>query len=698
MSEAVFISAVQRITSGHLDLGGVITVATELVQAGQPSLAQQIYQVWIQFNPEHPQVYVAQFNRAGLNLDAGDVAGAKDALTQALAVNPEFLPAYINLGGVLERAGDLDGAIDQWRTVINKLASVTGTSIGYAIAALKQIGRVLADHQKMESAEVALQQCLTLNPRQYDVLGQVLALRMGQCKWPITVPWEGLDRKALVAGIHPLSMAVYTDDPMLQLAAASRYNTEMVDLQPEADLSCDRRHAAIDLNGRRLKVGYVSSDLRDHAVGYLMAELFEVHDRSKVEVFAYYCGPASTDGLNARIRGAVEHWTDIRSMTDAAAAAKIAADGVDILVDVNGHTRDAKTGLFSRRPAPIQVNWLGYPGTMGGPHHQYIVADPWIIPPDAELYYSEKVLRLPCYQPNDRKRAVAPERPTRAEADLPDHAVVFCCFNGPQKISRFMFARWMEILKRVEGSVLWLLHSTEETHERLRGYAEQAGVARERLIFAPKQHNAMHLARYPLADLFLDTSPYGAHTTASDSLWMGVPVLTLPGRAFASRVCGSLVSAAGLGDLVATSPQDYVERAVALGNDPAQLVALRTRLEAGRDTCDLFNMDKLVDRLEALYGEMVEDYQQGRLPQPDLTNLDAYFSIGTDLDHEGVEMLAVEDYPQIYKARLARRHLLRPLPSDGRFWTEADMVAAEALVGGVTAAVTPLPRKRAAGD
>ena len=698
MSEAVFISAVQRITAGQLDLGGVITVATELLQTGHSTLAQQVYRVWIQFNADHPQVYVAQFNRAGLHLDGGDIEGARDALSQALAVNPEFLPAYINLGGVLERSGDLDGAVDQWRTVINKLAAVTGPAIGYAVAALKQIGRVLADHQKLEPAEVALQQCLTLNPRQYDVLGQVLALRMGQCKWPISAPWEGSDRKSLVSGIHPLSMGVYTDDPMLQLAAASRYNSELVDLSPEADLSCDRRHAPIDLSARRLKVGYVSSDLRDHAVGYLMAELFEVHDRSKIEVFAYYCGPPSSDGLNARIRAAVEHWTDIRGMTDAAAAAKIAADGIDILVDVNGHTRDAKTGLFSRRPAPIQVNWLGYPGTMGGPHHQYIIADPWIIPPDHEIYYSEGVRRLPCYQPNDRKRAVAPERPTRAEAGLPDHAVVFCCFNGPQKISRFTFGRWMEILKRVEGSVLWLLHSAEETHERLRGYAEQAGVARDRLIFAPKQHNAMHLARYPLADLFLDTAPYGAHTTASDSLWMGVPVLTLPGRSFASRVCGSLVTAAGLGDLVATSPQDYVERAVALGSDPARIAALKTRLEANRMTCDLFNMDKLVTSLEALYADMVVEAQQGRLPRPDLTNLDAYFSIGTDLDHEGEEMLAVEDYPALYKTRLARRHLLRSLPADGRFWTEADIAAADALVGGATAAVTPMPRKRAAGD
>lgn len=698
MSESVFISAVQRTTAGQLDLGGLITMASDLTQSGHQALAQQIYKIWCQFNVGHPQLYVAHFNRAALHLEAGDLAGAREALDEAIALNPEFLPAYINLGGVLERSGDPDGALEKWRSVVTRLSQITGTAIGYDMAALKQIGRVLAEHQRLEAAEQALQQCLALNPNQYDVLGQMLALRMGQCKWPVATPWDGITRKGLVAGIHPLSMGVYTDDPMLQLAAASRYNVEMVDTLQEAQLASDRRNAPIDTSGRRLRVGYVSSDLRDHAVGYLMAELFEVHDKSKIEVFAYYCGPPSSDGLNARIRASVEHWADIRGLTDDAAAAKIAADGIDILVDVNGHTRDAKTAVFSRHPAPIQVNWLGYPGTMGGPHHHYIIADPWIIPPASEVYYSEKVVRLPCYQPNDRKRAVAAERPTRAEAGLPDHAVVFCCFNGPQKISRFTFDRWMEILKRVEGSVLWLLHSAEETHERLRSYAEQAGVARDRLIFAPKQHNATHLARYPLADLFLDTAPYGAHTTASDALWMGVPVLTLPGRSFASRVCGSLVTAAGLGDLVATSPRDYVERAVALGSDPVQIAALKARLEANRMTCDLFNMDKLVTSLEALYAEMAVDAQQGRSPRPDLTNLDAYFAIGTDLDHEGQEMLAVEAYPEIYRTRLAKRHLLRPLPADGRFWGEAEIAAAEALVGGATAAVTPLPRRRAAGD
>jgi predicted O-linked N-acetylglucosamine transferase (SPINDLY family) len=273
----------------------------------------------------------------------------------------------------------------------------------------------------------------------------------------------------------------------------------------------------------RLRIGYVSSDLREHAVGFLTAEIFELHDRDAVEVFAYYTGPNMTDATRARIEATVDHWTDISGLGDAEAARRIVHDEIDILVDVNGYTKDGRTKLFARRPAPIIVNWLGFPGTMGTPHHNYIVADDRVIPKEFEKYYTEKVLRLPCYQSNDRRRVVAEHRPSRAEAGLPEDAFVYCCFNGPQKITRSTFGRWMTILKGVPNSVLWLLSSNALTDERLRQLAAQHDVAPERLIFAPKLRNEYHLARYPLADLFLDSAPYGAHTTASDALWMGVP-------------------------------------------------------------------------------------------------------------------------------------------------------------------------------
>jgi predicted O-linked N-acetylglucosamine transferase (SPINDLY family) len=373
-------------------------------------------------------------------------------------------------------------------------------------------------------------------------------------------------------------------------------------------------------------------------------------------------------------------------MSDDEATARIAVDGIDVLVDVNGLTKDARTGVFARRAAPIQVNWLGFPGSMGSPYHHYIIADDWIIPPGSELYYSEKVVRLPCYQANDRRRIVAEHVPSRTESGLPEDGVVFCCFNGAQKISRFTFDRWMNILKRTPGSVLWLLNHAPETNARLGLEAEARGVARERIVFTPKVANPYHMARYKLADLFLDTSPYGAHTTASDALWMGVPVLTLSGRSFASRVCGSLVRSAGLPELVCDTPEEFVEQAVALAADPARLKSLRERLEASRDTCVTFDMDLLTSELEGLYQRMCEDHQAGLTPQPDLSNLDAYLEAGVQSNPDVEEMLAVSDYHERYVSALAARHRMRPLPADNKLWTSDQIARIDGRVIGETAA------------
>ncbi|MBV8650223.1 MAG: glycosyl transferase, partial [Alphaproteobacteria bacterium] len=304
------------------------------------------------------------------------------------------------------------------------------------------------------------------------------------------------------------------------------------------------------------------------------------------------------------------------------------------------------------------------------PPHHYVIADDWIIPRDHEIYYSERVLRLPCYQPNDRKRVVALQRPSRRDTKLPESGTVFCCFNGAHKISRFTFERWLTILSRVPGSVLWLLSSTEIAHEALRRFARERGIAPERLVFADKMANAAHLARYPLADLFLDTAPYGAHTTASDALWMGVPVLTLSGRSFAARVCGSLVRAAGLPELICETPEDYVDRAVALGRDAALLRQYRERLAAGRDACTLFDTPRLVRGLEDLYRQAWTEYREERLPRPDLRNLDVYLELGGEENHDEVEVQAIKDYRAWWRAKLARRNRFRPVSPDGRLWTD----------------------------
>jgi predicted O-linked N-acetylglucosamine transferase (SPINDLY family) len=644
---------------GVIDL---IRAAEKLKLGGELFAVESLYEGWIRANPDHPLLYAVLFNFSVILSDAGQIAEAKACLQRALELNPGFLPAYINLGRAFERLGDVPAAVRHWSGLLDQLPSIDAANIGLKTAALNQIARTLEAGNQDEPAEDMLRRSLEIDPQQREVAQHFLALRQRACHWPVVAPWERVGRDILMRGMSPLSAAAYTDDPLLQLAMAWNYNVTDVGT-PETAMDS---WPMATTRGGPLRIGYLSSDLREHAVGHLMAEVFNLHDRSAVEIFAYYCGPATTDPLHSNFIAAADHWVDVTGMDDASAARKIADDGIQILVDVNGYTREGRTKLLALRPAPIIVNWLGFPGTLGSPYHHYIVADDWIIPPDHEHYYSEKVLRLPCYQPNNRKRLVADICPTRSQAGLPEDGIVFCCFNGTHKITRFTLDRWLTILEGVAGSVLWLLAGTEGTNQRMRSYAAKRGIAPERLVFAPKIANPHHLSRYKLADLFLDTTPYGAHTTASDALWMGVPVLTVSGRCFASRVCGSLTRSAGLPELVCRTPDDFVKQAIALGCDRAALRLYREKLLAGRDTCVLFDTPLLVRELEALYRRMWTDLEADRLPCPDLTNLETYLQVGAKHDHEALEVQSIESYEAWWRERLERHNRFRPIPPDKR--------------------------------
>jgi predicted O-linked N-acetylglucosamine transferase (SPINDLY family) len=670
-----YVASLRAIALGELSLNNLLQAAQNLAAGGQSPQAINLYRAWIKTNAGHQLAHVALFNCAVLEAAAGDYPAAIRSLTTAISQNPDFLPAYVNLGGAYEKSGEAMKAIEIWRTGAARPVSPAPAQIGYITTLLKQTARVYSDLLMPDMAEKAVVQCLGIAPQHKDAMEQYVAFRLAQCKWPSVEPIESVDQSTIVKAMHPLSAAVYSDDPWLQLATAERYVRETCPSVSSPN-PADRRAATIDLTGRRIRIGYVSSDLRDHAVGYLMAELFERHDKDAIEVFTYYCGPASQSDLTRRAKAAIEHWRDIRDLSNEAAAALIARDQIDILVDVNGHTRDAKLGVFALRPAPIQVNWLGFPGTMGSPFHHYIIADDWIIPPGSEKYFSERVLRLPCYQPNDRRREVGP-MPSRADYGLPDGAFVFCCFNGTHKISRFAFERWMEIMRGVPNSVLWLLDAQPPVMQRMRESASALGVSGDRIIFTPRIKNALHLARYPLADAFLDTAPYGAHTTASDALWMGVPVVTFSGRGFASRVCGSLVRGAGLPELVADSPKGFVEIAIGLGQNPARAKTMRERLLSARRTSILFDTDLLTAKLEDLYREMILEYRGGALPKPNLDNLAHYLDIGARLPHEAEEMTGVADYEGIYSRAMAERHAMRPIAPDQRIWTPSAIEAAE---------------------
>jgi predicted O-linked N-acetylglucosamine transferase (SPINDLY family) len=668
-----FANALKRAVAREMPVADLLGAAERLAQGGERMLAGELYRAWVQHNADNPLLYAVYFNFGVVLSDNGDLPGARAAFSEAIRLNASFAPPYINLGSVLERMGAAGEAVQQWTAIANQLGMVNGDTIFHRTTALKQIGRVLETGRIEINAEEALKMSLDINPHQRDVTQHWIALRQTQCKWPVIEPWQYAPKKTLMQGMSPLSAGSYSDDPIFQLGNANHYYRYDV-ANSDGIGTAGSWPVPAAAPARRLRIGYVSSDMREHAVGFLTSEVFELHDREVVEVFIYYCGIPAEDTTKARIRSTVDHWCDITPMSDKQAARRIVEDEIDILVDLNGYTKDARPKLFALRPAPILVNWLGYPGTLATPHHNYIIADDFIVPEGSEVYYTEKVLRLPCYQPNDRKRVIA-ATPTRAEAGLPADAVIFCCFNGMQKISRFTFDRWMTILRQTPQGVLWLLAGTDETNERVLQLAEQRGIGRDRIVFAPRRANPEHLARYPLADLFLDTSPYGAHTTASDALWMGIPVLTIPGRSFPARVCGSLVKAAGLEELLCATPAEYVARAIELGNNPALLAQMKRKVAEKRADSILFNTDLLVRSLEQLYAQCWQDYCQNRLPIPDLRNLEIYHDIGCELDHEAAEFLTMTDYNAFYARKLALRNSLYPIPHDRRMWPAQSQTA-----------------------
>ena len=667
MVQNFYAGLVARAQARLLDLVELLNGAESLRASGFKQMGADLYQVWVEHNPDHPGCYAICFNLGIALSDVNDLNGAIAAYRKSLELNKDFLSVHVNLGGVLERNGHPDQAVAEWNLLVNTLEQVNDTNRNFKANALKQISRVYEAASQYNTAEGVLKTSIDLDPTQRDVIQHWVSCRQLQCKWPAIEPVHTLAPKDVKKVMSPLSLSIYADDPLLQMAAAYYYSKDDVGM-PAPYFTAGNWVPPVEPTRRPLRIGYLSSDLRGHAVGYLTAEIYELHDRRKVEVFVYYCGVRFEDEVKDRIRKTADHWQDINDLNDHQAAAQIINDKIDILIDLNGHTKDARTKMLALKPAPIIVNWLGYPGTMGSAYHQYIIADDFIIPKGAEHYYTEKVVRLPCYQPNDRRRTVSPLPVSRAEAGLPDDAVVFCCFNGPQKITRENFGRWMDILQNVPKGVLWLLGGKDEARAALRRELDARGIAQDRLVYAETKLNAEHVARYRLADLFLDTSPYGAHTTASDALWMGVPILTMVGRGFASRVCGSLAKSAGLSDLVTTSPAEYVSKAIQLGNSPALLAEYKRRLAEALPTCALFDTASAVWHLEQLYEEMWRDFCGGFIHRPDMTNLDVYLEIGILGDHEEVEYLTKADYEQFYRRGLAYRHSFAPLKPDLRLW------------------------------
>jgi protein O-GlcNAc transferase len=569
----------------------------------------------------------ASANRAAVLLDLDRPEDALDAATRALALVPGHSAALFNRAGALAALGRVDAALaacaaaraalpghvellrlhgDLWRAAGRPVDALACYDAALAQAPQRaglqvQRGHVLAEAGRLDAAAAAYADALALAPELPWVPGHWLHVRLKQCDWRAhDAAWKQI-ADGIAAGAPVCEPYVALLGP---LPAALQRRCAQIHVQrhwpaPAAPLAAPEPASRT----KRLRIGYFSSDFRDHATAHLLAGAIEAHDRERVEAIAFAFGPPPRgDALRERLRRGFDRFIEVHDRDDAGVARLARELGVDIAVDLNGHTRGARTGVFAQRAAPLQIAWLGYPGTLGAPFIDYLVADPVVLAAGAERDVAEAVIRLPhCYQPNDDRRPVDAATPRRADLGLPDDAFVYCCFNNPAKITPEVFALWMRLLRAQPDAVLWLLDAQPWATQALRAHAAGDGIAPERLVFAPRRPPAEHLARHRAADLALDTWPYGAHTTASDALWAGVPFVTWGGPGWAGRVGASLLCAAGLPELVADSAADCERLARTLAADRSQLARLRGRLAHARSHCALFDTAGFTRRLEAAY-------------------------------------------------------------------------------------------------
>ncbi|HEY9446841.1 MAG TPA: tetratricopeptide repeat protein, partial [Burkholderiales bacterium] len=594
----------------------------------------------------------------------GEARAAIDRLEQALRIQPDSSAALDNLGQTLLTLGYHSSARERFLAALalapHSLSATEGLVAAchalerYAEAlphlrgilqaepgneyAMQALAHGLFQCGELDEAQSVAMRAIALYPKAssaYGVLAQIHIVR-GEIEAAVDLLEVGYEKTqaADLLGLYTHQLRKLCDwarwekawDKMhaalaesAQLGSPFNLLCETTTAREQLDYTrrwADARFAKIpamppaaprEREGRRLRVGYITSDFYEHPVGYLLAEAMELHDRSRFEIYAYSYGPDDGSATRARYCAAAEHFVDIARTPDDLACERIRADALDILIDLHGYTAGDRLAIMARRPCAIQATWLGYPCTTGARFIDYLIADPFVIPQGAEGdYASERVVRLPhCYQPNDRKRARMPVR-SRAEYGLPDDAFVFCCFNQLFKITPEIYACWMQLLRELPHTVLWLMLDHPAAAANLRRDAEAQGVSADRVIFAPRIPLGEHLARYGVADLALDTFPYTSHTTASDALWGDCPLVGLSGDTFASRVSGSILMSAGLGHLLTRNLDDYHALARTLATTPERLREARAQVVKAKMSSVLFDTGRFARDLEALYEQLIE--------------------------------------------------------------------------------------------
>lgn len=606
----------------------------ELQNSGRLAEAEVVFRDYLQ---THPFDGIATYSLALIMTQRQDQAGALRLLANCLTTNQNFAPLWMAYGSVLQGFARRDEALAAYGKAIALNPQYVEALVNSGVLAREQhrhaealdffqrvlaikpdhetalgnCGIILTEFKRTEEAIAMFQRLLTLNPNYEWGLGLLVYERMHACDWTDFEPLAKQIVDGIKQGKHtckslPL-MAISDDCASHQLSARMFGERFPISAQP---LWTGQRY-----RHKKIRVAYVSPDLREHPVGHLMAGIFEHHDKSRFETIAISLGIDDKSRLRGRMLAAFDKFVDARLMSSRAIAELMREMEVDIAVDLAGYTADSRTDVFGHRPAPAHVNFLGYPGTMGVPYMDYIVADRFVIPPEHQPYYDEKVVYLPdAYLPTDASLKISERTPTRAECGLPDEGVVFCSFSHDYKINPALFDIWMRLLKQVPGSVLWLMSRSEASQRNLRAEAAKRGVEPSRIVFASRVPMVEdHLARYRQADIFLDTHPYNAHTTAADALMAGLPVVTYLGGAFPSRVAGSLLHAINMPDLVADSVEGYEALALRLATHPEQLAEVKARLAANRGTTALFDTAEFCRQLENVYTTIWHDSQVNKL-------------------------------------------------------------------------------------
>ena len=541
----------------------------------------------------------------------------------AISIDPAFTEAYSNRGNAFKSQRKYDLAIADYDKAINLDANFSDAHFNRGIA-LHQSG-------KLDAAILSFDEAIKINPNDAEAFfsrGVILneqkrldglesyrkALSINSnLPWLTGAIMYGNMLSSIWDGFHDKLADL---EQKVSSGAKASLNfilvglTESAELQKQASVTWSKEFPPNNFLGplkshspkAKIRLGYYSADFYNHATCMLMAELFEKHDKSKFELFAFSFGPDIKDPMRARVEAAFDQFIDVSTMSDKEIAEFSRMLGIDIAIDLKGSTKDHRFGIFSYRAAPVQVSYLGYPGTMGAEYIDYLIADKTLIPEESQKFYTEKIAYMPhSYQVNDRSRVISDRVFTKQEVGLPEEGFVFACFNSNYKITPDVFDVWVRILQSVEGSVLWLFEENKTAAVNLRKEAQKRGLAPERLVFAPKMELSEHLARHKLADLFIDTLPCNAHTTASDALWAGLPVLTCMGESFASRVAASLLNAIEMPELITSSLEEYEELAIALGNDSQRVLALKQKLELNKLTTPLFDSSLFTKNIEELF-------------------------------------------------------------------------------------------------